>query len=130
MTRKKRTKPKADAADATAFDWETAEETGLTVPTGPPSPAAILQVKTWIVEGQQAADILERIGEHFPDERPDVLLSAALAEIGTEAEHIDVDLARGFLLNAYRELYRRAFEINDFGSALAALRSFERVTVD
>ncbi len=126
MPRKKRTKPKADA---TAFDWGADDGMALSVPTGPPSPAAILQVKAWIVEGQQAADILESIGEHFPDERPDTLLSAALAEIGSEAEHIDTDLARGFLLNAYRELYRRAFEINDFGSALAALRSFERVTL-
>lgn len=112
MTRKPRTKP----------------STALSVPPAQPSPAAILQTKTWIVEGQQAADILESIQEHFPKEQPQVLLSAALAEIGTEAENIDIDLARGFLLNAYRELYRRSFEINDFGSALAALRSFERVT--
>ena len=120
MPRKKPTKPDADTADA---------GTALSVPPKPPSLAAVLQVKTWVVEGQQAADILESIREHFSTERPDVLLSAALSEIGREAEHIDVDLARGFLLNAYRELYRRAFEISDFSSALAALRSFERVTV-
>ena len=120
MPRKKQTKPDAaDAADA---------GTALSVPPKPPSLAAVLQVKTWVVEGQQAADILESIREHFSTERPDVLLSAALSEIGREAEHIDTDLARGFLLNAYRELYRRAFEISDFSSALAALRSFERVT--
>jgi len=103
-------------------------ETALTATPSPPSPAAVLQVKQWIVEGQQAADILESIREHFPDEPRDVLLGVALAEIGTEAEQIDTDLARGFLLNAYRELYRRALEISDFSSALAALRSFERVT--
>lgn len=114
MPRKKPTKP--DAA------------TGLIDAPAPPAEAAVLQVKTWIVEGQQPADILESIREHFPDERPDVLLSASLRQLADEAEHIDEDLARGFLLNAYRELYRRAFEISDFGSALAALRSFERVT--
>lgn len=120
MPRKKRTKPDAAAAG-----------TGLTVPAAAasPPPAAVLQVKTWIVEGQQPADILEAVAENFPSENRDALLSVALAELGTEAERLDVDLCRGFLLNAYRELYRRALSISDFGSALAALRAFERVTV-
>ncbi len=113
MPRKKQTKP---------------DDTGLAVTTAPPAPAAVLQTKTWIVEGQQPADILESIQEHFPAERPDILLSAALAELSNEAANIDEDLARGFLLNAYRDLYRRALEISDFGNALASLRSFERVT--
>ena len=112
MPRKKRTNP----------------ETGLIVVPPQPAEAIVLQVKTWIVEGQQPADIMEAIAEHFPQERPDVLLSASLAALASEAANIDQDLARGFLLNAYRDLYRRAFEISDFGSALAALRSFERVT--
>ena len=103
-------------------------QTELTAPPSAPSPAAVLQVKQWIVEGQQAADILESIGEHYPDEPRDVLLGAALGELGTEAQDIDQDLARGFLLNAYREIYRRGLEINDFGTALSALRNFERVT--
>lgn len=103
-------------------------DAGLSIPTLPPSPAAVLQVKTWIVEGQQAADILESIQEHFPSERPDVLLSATLEELTKEGGYLNEDLARGFLLNAYREIYRRAFKISDFSSALAALRSFERVT--
>jgi hypothetical protein len=105
-----------------------AAEIALTAPQSPPSPAVVLQVKQWVVEGQQAADILESIGQHFPDEARDALLGAALAELGQEAQGIDQDLARGFLLNAYREVYRRGLEINDFGTALAALRSFERVT--
>ena len=110
-----RRKPKQPEADLIAQDK-------------PPAPAAVLQVKTWIVEGQQAADILESIGQHFPAEPRDVLLGAALGELGTEAQDIDQDLARGFLLNAYREIYRRGLEINDFGIALSALRNFERVT--
>jgi hypothetical protein len=103
-------------------------ETAVSAISRGPSPAAILQVKTWVVDGRQAADILQSIKAEFPKERPDVLLSAALAEIGTEAESIDTDLARGFLLNAYRELYRRALEADDFSNAISALRSFERVT--
>lgn len=113
MPRKKSTKP----------------ETTLTVPPSPPAPGAVLQVKTWIVEGQQAADILESVVESFPAEQPEILLSAALAELSTEGECLDQDLARGFLLNAYREIYRRSFEMSDFGSALSALRSFERVSL-
>ena len=91
-----------------------------------PTPASVLQVKTWIVEGQQAADILQSVEATYPGERAEILLSAALEQLGAESAELDADVARGFLLNAYRELYRRAAEINDFGNALAALRSFER----
>jgi hypothetical protein len=91
-----------------------------------PSPAAVLQVKTWIVEGQLPADILESIGEHYPNETPDNLLAAALTDLSDDHREVDVDAAKGFLLNAYREIYRRALEMNDFGSSLAALKSFER----
>ena len=118
MPRKRRTKPEAEPTTGT----------GLIVAPQPPAEAAVLAVKNWIVEGQQPADIYEAVAEHFPEENREVLLSATLAQLADEAERINEPLARGFLLNAYRELYRRAFEINDFGSALAALRSFERVT--
>jgi hypothetical protein len=91
-----------------------------------PDPGAILQVKTWIVEGQLPADILQSIGEHYPNEAPDNLLAAALTDLSDDHREVDVDAARGFLLNAYREIYRRALEINDFGASLAALKSFER----
>lgn len=101
--------------------------TDLAAPISAPSPAAVLQVRQWIVDGQQSADIMESIAEHFPAERADLILGAALADMSAEAERLDIDLARGFLLNAYREIYRRGLEINDFGTALGALRAFERV---
>lgn len=94
-----------------------------------PTAEQIIQVKTWIIEGQQAGDILESIAENYPKQTPRVLLSAVFEDLTRESAEIDEDLVRGFLLNAYRELYRRAFEINDFNSALAALRAFERVTL-
>ncbi len=94
-----------------------------------PTPEQIIQVKTWIIEGQQAGDILESIAENYPKQTPLVLLSAVFEDLTRESAEINEDLVRGFLLNAYRELYRRAFEINDFNSALAALRAFERVTL-
>lgn len=103
-----------------------AHDRGLIVQSSALPAAAVLQVKTWIVEGQQAADIIESAAATYPQQKPAELLAAALGELGTEAANLNVDVARGFLLNAYREIYRRAFEINDFGSALAALRSFER----
>lgn len=95
-------------------------------PPPPPAPAAILQIKTWITEGQQAADILQSAAEMFPKEQPDVLLPAALDELAAEFGLLDTDVARGFLMTAYREIYRRAFEIADFGNAMAALRNYER----
>jgi hypothetical protein len=99
---------------------------GLIVRPPEPSPAAVLQVRTWIVEGQQAADIVESIAATFPCEKPDLLLPVALRQLGDEYAKLNADVARGFLLNAYREIYRRAFEINDFSNSLAALRAFER----
>ena len=102
-------------------------EQGLIVPQ---SSAAILQTKCWIVEGQRGEDILESIGATFPNERPTVVLSSALSEIADEAANIDADLARGFLLSASREIFRRALELNDFANALSALRAFERQIKD
>lgn len=84
------------------------------------------QVKQWIVEGQQAADIVATAKSQFPRVRPDVLLGAALDELRAESDEMDTAAARGFLLNAYREIYRRTLDIGDFGNALAALRAFER----
>ncbi|MCY2990920.1 MAG: hypothetical protein NTY19_24050 [Planctomycetota bacterium] len=98
-------------------------DTGLIVPQ---STAAILQVKTWITEGARGEDILESVAAAYPGERPDVLLSQALAEIADESKDIDPDLARGFLLSAAREVFRRALEVNDFGNALSALKLFEK----
>ena len=97
----------------------------------PPKPPTeqIIQVKTWIIEGQQAGDILESIAEHYPKQTPLLLLTAVFEDLANESASINQDLVKGFLLNAYRELYRRAFEINDFNSALSALRAFERVTL-
>lgn len=92
----------------------------------PPSEEAIVQVKAWIVEGQQAADIATAASEQFPRMRPDLLIGAALDELRGEATELDADAARGFLLNAYREIYRRTLDIGDFSNALSALRAFER----
>ena len=102
------------------------------VAKSPPKPTdeQIIQVKMWIIEGQQAGDILESITEHYPQQTPRMLLSAVFEDMTRESAEIDEDLVRGFLLNAYRELYRRAFEINDFNSALSSLRAFERVTLN
>ena len=94
-----------------------------------PTPEQVIQVKTWIIEGQQAGDILESIAENYPDQTPQVLMSAVFDGLIQESANIDEDLVRGFLLNSHRELYRRAFAINDFHSAIAALRAFERVTL-
>lgn len=93
-----------------------------------PAPATVSQVRGWIVEGQQAAAICQAIAEHFPTLRADVLIGLALDDLRDEAEHLDCDAARGFLLSAYREIYRKTLEIGDFGNALSALRSFERQT--
>lgn len=95
-----------------------------------PTPEQVIQVKTWIIEGQQAGDILESIAGNYPDQTPQALMSAAFEGLIQESANIDEDLARGFLLNAYRELYRRALKVNDFKAAIAALRAFEGVTLN
>lgn len=100
------------------------EPTGL---ISTPQAAAVTQVKSWIVEGMQSAAICLAIAKKFPKLRPDVLMGLALDELRDEAAHIDSDAARGFLLNAHREIYRKTLEIGDFATAISALRSFERL---
>lgn len=92
-----------------------------------PNPTeAIVQVKQWIIEGQQAADIHQAAAAAYPTLNAETLIGTALEELGADAADIDTHAARGFLLNAYREIYRRTLDIGDFGNALSALRAFER----
>jgi len=107
----------------------TRKKTAVVKAAPKPTDEQIIQVKTWIIEGQQAGDILESIAQNYPEQTPRVLLSLVFEDMTRESADINEDLVRGFLLNAYRELYRRAFEINDFNTAISALRSFERVTL-
>lgn len=86
----------------------------------------IATVKSWIVSGRTAADILTDIRAQFLDD-PNALLAAALGDMADEADKLDTTLARGFLLNAFREVYRQAMLSEDYAAAISALRSFERV---
>jgi hypothetical protein len=57
----------------------------------------------------------------YPDENPDELVRAAIAQFETTAR-ADVNVIRGWCLEAYRELYRRMIEIGDYPGALRAVK--------
>jgi hypothetical protein len=91
-----------------------------------PTPAAVTQVKDWIVAGEQTASVLSLIAGKFPRVDAAVLLGLAIDELRAEAAELDADAARGFLLLAYREVYRRTLDAADYVPALKALQGFER----
>jgi hypothetical protein len=57
------------------------------------------------------------------------LLLQAIEEHFTKAGQADPDVVRGYVIEAYRELYRKALTIADLGTALKCLARLERVSM-
>jgi len=100
--------------------------TGNTLATKAASAAAAEQVKKWVIEGHTHADIVQAIAENFA-----TMNAAGLIEAAADALHRDaranLDIMRGWALNAYREVYRRALETGDFSAALRAAKEIYAV---
>ncbi len=94
-----------------------------------PDPAQVEQVRKWIVEGMSRHDIGEMMAEEFPGADGKQLLAAAIARINVSA-YVGVDTIRGWCLEAYREVYRRAMEVGDNGTALRAVKQILEMARD
>ncbi len=88
--------------------------------SGPP----LDQVIKWLVEGHSDGDIVDAIGQFWPDESAEDLINAGLDKI-TDAGKVEPALIDGWCLMARRELYRRMLEIGDFAGALRATEKIE-----
>lgn len=94
-----------------------------------PDPAQVEQVRKWIVSGLSRHDIGELMREEFPGADGQQLLTAAIARINVSA-YVGVDTIRGWRLEAYREVYRRAMESGDNGTALRAVKQILEMARD
>ena len=79
------------------------------------------QVFKWIISGATEHDIGESIANTFPGDDPSILLMGGIALI-REVSRLDPALVIGFCFESTKDIYRRAAEMNDFPSALRALR--------
>lgn len=94
-----------------------------------PDPAQVEQVRKWIVEGASRHDIGEAITASLPGADGKQLLAAAIARINDSA-YVGEDTIRGWCLEAYREVYRRAMEVGDNGTALRAVKQILEMARD
>ncbi len=99
------------------------EQLPAVVPT-PQDPARVHQVVRWVVSGATEYQIVESIRATWPEQDAAPLIVEALADITRNGE-LDKKLIRGFCFESARDVYRRAVEAGDFGSALRALKQIE-----
>lgn len=99
------------------------------ISTAKPDPAQVEQVRKWIVEGASKHDIDEAISTTFPGADGQQLLTTAVSRINISA-YVGVDTIRGWCLEAYREVYRRAMESGDNGTALRAVKQILEMARD
>lgn len=87
-------------------------------------PKAVDSVIGWMVAGHSEADIVEAIATNFPSQEHRPLIVEAVRQLRKSgSQDFDaIDLARGWCMEATRELYRRAVEANDTTAALACVK--------
>ncbi|MBL8710081.1 MAG: EAL domain-containing protein [Rhodospirillaceae bacterium] len=117
------------------------EETGIILPLGERiMRLACRQMKTWLDEGRQLTTMAVNLSPrqfHLPD-LPE-LIAAILAETGLPAEHLELELTEGALidfgvgaevkLTALRELGVRV-SIDDFGTGYSSLAYLKRFPIN
>lgn len=81
----------------------------------------VAAVKAWLVEGHSLDVVAGLISEQFADLQPEELLAAVGQELIADAD-TNSQALRGWAMNAYREIYKRALAANDFGPALRAVK--------
>lgn len=94
-----------------------------------PDPTQVEQVRKWIVSGMSRHDIGELMREEFPGADGQQLLAVAIARINDSA-YVGEGTIRGWCLESYREIYRRAMESGDNGTALRAVKQILEMARD
>lgn len=95
----------------------------------PTSPESIEQARTWIAEGHSRAQIAEALASAFGQsaDQQQATIDAAEAKLEAEAQ---AGLPLAWQLAAAREIYRRAIECNELGTALRALERCDRISAE
>jgi len=82
----------------------------------------VAEVKAWLVAGQTMDSISEALAHHHPTADQTATLTAVAESLANDA-NTDPAALRGWALNAYREIYRRALELGDLAIALRAAKT-------
>jgi hypothetical protein len=90
--------------------------------TAEPEPPAAIAVVQWLVSGASETDVLEALRVKYPGGDARETMAAVRAHFAAEGNP-DSDALRGWVLIAYRELYRRMLEVGDFDGARKVLKN-------
>lgn len=74
----------------------------------------------WVLDGHSEFDLNDAIAQFFPQLKRGDLLARVVGHFQRAGES-DPAALRGFCIEAYREIYRRALDIGDLTTALKAL---------
>jgi hypothetical protein len=100
--------------------------TAITTPADAPPPAvAVLQ---WLITGASEHDVLEALHAKYPNADTRKTMAAVREHLAAEGNP-DTDALRGWVLAAYRELYRRMLEVGDFDGARKTLKNITEVSL-
>ena len=90
--------------------------------TDEPQPPAAIAVVQWLVSGASETDVLEALRVKYPGGDAREIMAAVRDHFAAEGQP-DTDALRGWVLIAYRELYRRMLEVGDFDGARKVLKN-------
>lgn len=85
-----------------------------------------MAVIQWLITGASEADVLEALRAKYPSADVRGTMQAVREHLVAEGTP-DADALRGWVLTAYRELYRRMLEVGDFDGARKVLKNITEV---
>lgn len=105
-----------------------ADAAGETKKAPPPMTAdeAREQVRKWILTGASEHDVRAAIAKAWPDADARALVLQVFDDLA-DATRRPLDVLKGFVFEAYRELYRRMVECGDFPGALRAAKALDEL---
>jgi hypothetical protein len=89
-------------------------------------PPATIAVVQWLISGASEHDVVEALRAKYPGTDARKTMAAVFEYFAHEGAP-DADALRGFVLTAYRELYRRMLDIGDFDGARKVLKNITEV---
>jgi hypothetical protein len=84
-------------------------------------PEPLREIVKWILAGNSERDVIDAIGQQWPDVAARPLILKALKEISKAGEP-DEQLVAGFVIEGTRQIYQRALDVGDLQTALRALK--------
>ena len=85
----------------------------------PPADAAVVE---WLLSGVSEAEVVESLRCRYPDADAGATLAAVRDHLAREGTP-DTDALRGWVLLAYRELYRRLLDNDDLEGARKVVKN-------